>query len=174
MPLIQRTDIGAPVTISFTGAFGESPADYTFASMAGPGGQAVMACEIGDPIVLKRLLEIHPPIYKLIGGSFEPSATGMNLTPSPITNAPEPETISIEQARATYQRVVGKKPHHSWDAAKITGMVTAHLRGKVVEAESEAQEERDRVEAVRSLLDEAAEILDGDDSDVESDPAPAE
>ena len=51
---IQRLDLTAPMDIEFTGVFGERPAVYSF--VAQPDEQNIFACDVTDPIVIKRLL----------------------------------------------------------------------------------------------------------------------
>lgn len=53
---IQRTDLTAPLDIEFTGALGETPAVYSFQPQ--PDVPGAFACEVNDPIVIKRLLSL--------------------------------------------------------------------------------------------------------------------
>lgn len=53
---IARLDLTAPLDIEFTGALGERPAVYSFQPQ--PDAPGVFACDVTDPIVIKRLLSL--------------------------------------------------------------------------------------------------------------------
>lgn len=135
--LIERTDIRSPVTIEFTGVFGETPAEYRFAVASD--GRYV--CDIADPIVVRRLLSI--PAYVLANPGDD------------VPDGPEPQpvdqggargrtapTVKIDMtaARAYYTEVVGKKPFPGWGADDLLKRIDAHIAGEPKDGETDADD----------------------------------
>lgn len=100
--LITRTDLSHDEDIVFTGKFGEVPATYTFRKVDMPTGGQNFGCEVDDPIVIRRLLDIpgyegHGPLPANMQGS------GVDI-----------DSAVKAAARAAYLDVVGEEPATSW------------------------------------------------------------
>lgn len=57
-----------------------------------------------------------------------------NAPPPPADDLPQPGDI-LAPLREEYQRVLGKKPYHGWDAETLREKIDAHIAAPAAEAE---------------------------------------